>query len=101
MTEVKVNKAVWDKFSLENQEKAVNLLKKQGILDTDDIVVGVDGEQDASALLANVEDCTDGCIPVADAAFVACMQKPGATKRECFRARANAFYACINDCQQG
>lgn len=99
MTEIKVDKTAWSTFSTQAQDKAVRYLKQKGILKEGDTVVEAEGVGHAMDLLADSYDCIDACVPVADAAFVACMQSPGADKNKCFRARADAFYACMDDCQ--
>jgi len=100
MSEIKIDKAAWNTFSKQSQDKAVRFLKDNGILDEHDTIVEVEGGAGhALNLLDTVENCIDGCVAVSNAAFVACMQGPGADKRKCFEVRAKAFYACMEDCQ--
>ena len=98
MAEIKVNKSVWDNFGEDAQHKAVKFLKRKGILNPDDTVVGAEDAGAPMELLDTVENCIDGCVPASNAAFVACKQN-GGSDDECFEARAEAFYECMADCQ--
>ena len=99
MAEIKIDKTAWSAFSAQDQNKAVEFLKKKGILGDGDTIVEAEGIGHAMDLLKDSYDCIDACVPVANAAFVACMQTPDADKDKCFEARAEAFYACIDECQ--
>jgi len=96
MAEIKIDKQIWNDFTQDAQNKAIRFLKHKGILGEHDTIVEVEG---LGAAPLDQQDCIDECIPAANAAFVACMQVPDADEKVCFEVRAEAFYACMADCQ--
>ena len=98
MTDIKIDKKIWDQLSSAKQASVTKRLIDNNVIKSDDTIIATSDEESHLDTFQAFRDCGYECDQEATATFAACMKSPGTDPDTCRRIAQATFFSCMENC---